>query len=360
MTLATHGFPGLERTAAALKPRNSLAYETVNRIYEKLADSPRTLNLLITGDTPAQIHDRLVAATASLDELQAEGLVKSALLPTAFWPDSAAQQSNLATIAPAIAARDQLLSAVETAGFTAEAFALTGALLDNWQTLSAPPVWPTDPRTLWILRRAIHRPDAAMGAVEPAATLSDADYAALPSRIDAPGITLLSWPLLGQELARFAAEEMLVPLSIFAAVLLGMLVLVFRNAFDVSFAIGILALNTLTLLGGMTLLGFTWNFMNIAAALLLLGTGVDFSIHLIRSLRETNGNLVVTHRTVGTALLLCGVTTTTGFASISWAASEGLASLGRVCALGFAVNTAIAIFLLPRLWVGIQKRFNRR
>ncbi len=359
-TLVVDGFPGLESTAAALKPRNSLAYETVNRIYEKLADSPRTLNLLVTGDDPTQIHARLLDATASIERLKAEGLVKSSLLPTAFWPDSAAQQRNLAAIAPAIAARDQLASALETAGFTEQAFALTDALLDRWETFSTPPIWPHDDRTLWILRRAVHRPNAAMGAVEPAPSLSDADYASLPAKINAPGIALLSWPLLGQELARFAAEEMIIPLAIFAAVLIVMLILAFRNAFDVLFAMGILTLNTLTLLGGMTLLGFTWNFMNIAAALLLLGTGVDFSIHLIRALRETNGNLATTHRTVGTALLLCGITTTVGFASISWAASEGLASLGRVCALGFAANTAIAIYLLPRLWVEIQSRLNQR
>ncbi len=354
-TLLVRGFPGLESTAAALKPRNSLAYDTVNRIYEKLADSPRTLNLLVTGDSPAQIHDRLLAATNSLEKLQTEGLIKSVLLPTAFWPNPAAQRTNLAAIQPAIAAREELQASLESAGFTDEAFALTGSLLSQWASFTTPPIWPTDPRTLWILRRAVHQPDTAMGAVEPSASLSDDEYAALPARINAPGIALLSWPLLGQELARFAAEEMIVPLGIFAVVLLIMLVLAFRNAFDVLFAVGILALNTLTLLGGMTLLGFTWNFMNIAAALLLLGTGVDFSIHLIRSLRETNGDVSLTQRTVGTALLLCGITTTTGFASISWAASEGLASLGRVCALGFAANTAIAIFLLPLLWVQLQK-----
>jgi predicted RND superfamily exporter protein len=367
--LLIKGFPGLESTAAALQPRNSLAYATVDRIYEKLADSPRTLNLLVTGDNPTQIHDRLLEATISIEKLQAEGLIESALLPTAFWPDPAAQQANLAAIQPALAARNELASALETAGFTDAAFAFTQALLDQWATISpsppptltpSSPIWPTDSRTLWILRRAIHRPDAALGAVEPAASLSDADYAALPAKVNAPGIALLGWPLLGQELARFAAEEMIFPFAIFAAVLLVMLILAFRNAFDVLFAIGILVLNSLTLLGGMTLLGFTWNFMNIAAGLLLLGTGVDFSIHLIRSLRETNGDLVTTHRTVGTALLLCGLTTTIGFASISWATSEGLASLGRVCALGFAANTAIAIFLLPRLWVQIQMRLNRR
>ncbi len=350
------GFPGLESSAAALKPRNSLAYETVNRIYEKLTDSPRTLNLLVTGDTPAQIHERLLAARASIVKLEDEGLVTGALLPVAFWPDPVAQRANLAAIQPAIAARSTLASALNEAGFTDEAFALTGALLDNWQQIGPPPLWPSDPRTQWILRRSVHRPNAAMGAVEPAPNLSDAEYASLPSRVNAPGIALLSWPLLGQELACFASEEMIIPILLFAAVLLVMLVLAFRNVFDVLFAIGILTLNTITLLGGMTLLGFTWNFMNIAAALLLLGTGVDFSIHLIRSLRETNGDLAVTQRTVGTALLLCGLTTVTGFASISWAASEGLASLGRVCALGFAANTAIAIFLLPHLWLLAQRK----
>ncbi len=356
-TLLIRGLPALESSAKALQPRNSLAYETVNRIYEKLANSPRTLSLLVTGDNPSQIRDRLLTAAGRLETLQQEGLITSTLLPTAFWPNADAQRTNLAAIQPAIESRNELAAALDTAGFTPEAFALTDDLLTRWSEASAQPLplWPTDEYSRWILRRAIHEPDSAMGAVEPTATLTDTEYATLPAHINAPGITLLSWPLLGAELARFAAREMILPLAIFSTVLVVMLTLAFRNAFDVVFAIGILALNCLTLLGGMTLLGFTWNFMNIASALLLLGTGVDFSIHVIRSLRETHGDLLLTQRTVGTALLLCGITTTTGFASIAWAASEGLASLGRVCALGFAANTLIAIFLLPQLWVWLQR-----
>ncbi len=356
-SLLISGPPPLESTAKALQPRNSLAYETVNRIYEKLADSPRTLNLLVTGDSPDEIHERLQTAAASLETLKQEGLIKSTLLPTAFWPNTPAQRANLAAIAPAIANREKLAASLAIAGFTNEAFALTGALIDQWSAFTAGelPIWPEDPYSRWVLRRAMHKPDAAMGTVEPSPDLTDAQYAGLPARVNAPGIALLSWPLLGTELANFAANEMIIPLVIFAVVLVVMLILAFRNAFDVFFAIGILALNTIALLGGMNLFGFTWNFMNVASALLLLGTGVDFSIHMIRSLRETHGDLILTQRTVGTALLLCGITTTTGFASIAWAASEGLASLGRVCALGFAANTLIAIFLLPRLWVLAQK-----
>lgn len=359
-TVIIQGPPALETTAKALQPRNSLAYETVNRIYEKLADSPRTLNLLITGDSPEQIHERLQTAATTLEALEAEGLIKSTLLPTAFWPNTAAQRANLAAIAPAIANREKLAASLAIAGFTDEAFALTGTLIDRWSDIStaALPTWPDDEHSRWILRRAMHQPDTAMGTVEPSPDLTHAEYRALPARVNAPGIALLSWPLLGAELANFAANEMLIPLAIFATVLVIMLVLAFRNAFDVLFAIGILALNTITLLGGMKLFGFTWNFMNVASALLLLGTGVDFSIHMIRSLRETHGDLILTQRTVGTALLLCGITTTTGFASIAWAASEGLASLGRVCALGFAANTLIAIFLLPRLWTAAQKKYS--
>jgi predicted RND superfamily exporter protein len=92
---------------------------------------------------------------------------------------------------------------------------------------------------------------------------------------------------------------------------------------------------------------------------LVLGVGVDFSIHMQLALRRHHGNLALARRTVGRALFLCGTTTLTGFGSNAWASNAGMASLGRVCAVGVLCVMLTGIFLLPHWWVATVGRTRR-
>jgi predicted RND superfamily exporter protein len=53
----------------------------------------------------------------------------------------------------------------------------------------------------------------------------------------------------------------------------------------------------------------------------------------------------------GRALLLAGTTTAAGFVSLAFSSNGGMASLGKVCALGIAIALLTAIYLLP-VWHG--------
>jgi KDO2-lipid IV(A) lauroyltransferase len=92
---------------------------------------------------------------------------------------------------------------------------------------------------------------------------------------------------------------------------------------------------------------------------LILGTGVDYSIFMQLALRRHHGDLHVAHRSVGRALLLCGGTAVAGFGSLGLSSNTGMASLGRVCAVGIASNMLISVFLLPVWWRRLaQKQSN--
>ena len=105
-----------------------------------------------------------------------------------------------------------------------------------------------------------------------------------------------------------------------------------------------------------TFAGQSWNLLNLMALPLVLGTGVDYSIFMQLALRRHRGDLAVAYRSVGRALLLCGGTAVAGFGSLSWSSNAGMASLGRVCAVGIASNMLIAIFLLPVWWKAVILR----
>src|SRR3989440_10071440 len=99
-----------------------------------------------------------------------------------------------------------------------------------------------------------------------------------------------------------------------------------------------------------TLLGWTWNMMNLMSVPLLLGMGVDFAIHMQLAMRRHLGDLPFVRRTIGRALLLAGSTTVAGFASVAFSSNAGLASLGKVCGAGITCAMLTAAFLLPTCW----------
>jgi len=90
--------------------------------------------------------------------------------------------------------------------------------------------------------------------------------------------------------------------------------------------------------------------LNVMGLPLLLGMGVDFSIHIQLALRRCQGDLLAVRRSVGRALLLAGSTTVAGFGSLAFSGNAGMASLGLACALGVTLALLVAVYLLPVWW----------
>lgn len=128
------------------------------------------------------------------------------------------------------------------------------------------------------------------------------------------------------------------------------LVFAFRRLREVVLTLVSVVCTMGAMLGAMQLFGVSWNFMNLAALLLALGAGLDYSIHILIDLRRHGGDTKAVRGGVGRALLVCGLSSVAGFGSLAWAGNLGLASLGQACAIALAINTAVAVFLLPKLW----------
>jgi predicted RND superfamily exporter protein len=124
----------------------------------------------------------------------------------------------------------------------------------------------------------------------------------------------------------------------------------FRRATEILLGLAVLGLGGLCLLAIMVLAGWSWNLMNLMALPLMLGTGVDYTIFIQLALRRHGGDLVAVRRSVGRALMLCGATAVAGFGSLAFSSNLGMASLGRVCAVGIGANMLISVFLLPAWW----------
>jgi hypothetical protein len=113
-----------------------------------------------------------------------------------------------------------------------------------------------------------------------------------------------------------------------------------------------LGIGMIWMLGGMRLLGVSYNFANLVAIPLIVGIGVDNGVHMVHRLRvegEAGMNTVLRHTC--RAILIAGLTTMLGFGSLSLASHRGLASLGIVLLLGVGSCVIAAVVVLPNLLV---------
>lgn len=143
--------------------------------------------------------------------------------------------------------------------------------------------------------------------------------------------------------------------AVAAAVLVFLILLVdFRSLRDAALALAPLALGVVWMLGGMRLLGLSFNFANLVAVPLIIGVGIDNGVHVVHRVRMegTEGiDLVLRH--TGRAILIASFTTMIGFGALALASHRGIASLGTVLLLGVGACLVSATVVLPNLLVAI-------
>lgn len=340
-------FPTVDRSTQPLSPRHSTAEAAARQIGIRLGRPGDPVWATVKGVDLAQVHRRLQVLQAAIEAARKRGVDLSAELPLLLWPNPACQAENL----PALADLGQRAAAVETAltdaGFASEAAALMQGVFTTWQELRAEhlPLWPAGDSSRWLVERfAAKTPDGwlALGAIHPDKT----GLSAIAGQ-DLAGVTFCGWQLLGEVLLSHVEQRTgWLVAGLLAALALGLRVTyggwreTLASLLAVTFALGLL-------LVVMALLGWAWNLMNLTALPLLLGAGIDYSIHVQLSLRRHGNDIRRMRRTTGRALWLCAGTTMVAFGSLGTSSNAGLSSLGRVCAAGIACMLVTELYLLP-------------
>jgi predicted RND superfamily exporter protein len=110
------------------------------------------------------------------------------------------------------------------------------------------------------------------------------------------------------------------------------------------------------LVGLMAVTGMRFNFLNIVAVPVLIGTTVDAGVHLMSRLRDQHGHhfgpvLAETGRAI------CGglITSAVGFAALTVADHPGLQSLGTLTILGFSLNLIVMLIGFPAALLLLQE-----
>jgi predicted exporter len=339
-----------------LQPAHGEAQTTLDEMTAELGLPPQPLWLIVPGRDEAEVFQRLTSAEGLLNGAVAGHLIEKFLLPDTLWPRADFQIANRATAAVLGEKGPLLRDALADAGFNTNAFVLTAELVRTWARAgeSQSVMWPTNQVSQWLLKRFVARtPDEClvMGLIYPATNKVDAAELTALSKILAQNHALLSgWELLGNATLKRVQSKMWQVVTAMVVLVLLSLWFAFRRATEIVLGLTVMCLSGLILLATMTLAGWTWNLMNLMALPLMLGTGVDYTIFIQLALRRHGGDLVAVRRSVGRALMLCGGTAVAGFGSLALSSNLGMASLGKVCAVGIGANALISIFLLPAWW----------
>jgi predicted RND superfamily exporter protein/lauroyl/myristoyl acyltransferase len=358
--------PKLDRTANALRPQQAEAETALNELTASMGIPRDPIWVIVGGSDEGQVYERLCKAEALLKQAVSNQTISGFMLPTVMWPRPECQAANRAA-ARVLGAQGQLLRETAVrAGFETNALFLTEELVRTWARLgdSSGVVWPTNLMSQWVLKQFVARTPnewLAMGLVYPATNrIAGAALADLSAQMAPDRILLSGWELLGATtLKRVQGRLWLLVVPMVGLVLVS-LWLAFRRITEVLLGVAVLLLSGLCLLTTMALAGWSWNLLNLMALPLVLGTGVDYGLFIQLALRRHGGDTRLVRRSVGRALLLCGGTAITGFGSLSWSGNAGMASLGKVCAVGIAANMLIAIFLLPAWWAWLSPKSEYR
>ena len=359
-----HHRPGLDRSGDALRPQRGGAETALEEMTAEFGLPKQPLWVIIDGRDEADIYQRLGSTKELLDNAVTNQFIGRYLLPDVLWPRAEFQVANRPAAA-LLGQQGPLLSktALEN-GFNTNALVLTEELVQTWSRAGASTttIWPTNHVSQWLLKRFVARSPSeclVMGLVYPATNqVEAAAMTKLSARLASNGAFLSGWELLGSATLRRVQARMWRVVTPMVLLVLLSLWFAFRRPTEILLGFAALSLSGLCLLATMTLAGWTWNLMNLMALPLMLGTGVDYTLFIQLALRRHGGDLVVVRRSVGRALMLCGGTAVAGFGSLAFSSNLGMASLGKVCAVGIGANTLISIFLLPTWWrlVGQRRR----
>ena len=358
-SLLLWGFPRWTSDTNSMRPRESVAYPTLDRLGRSLGNNHDVLNVIAAGPSESIVSDKLSLVRASLEQALHDGLISSFELPDTLWPQANFLKTNLALAFAATSQKQTLRALLADAGFSEAGAFLTDGILDQWQAWRASNAAPLPQNDAfnWIARRtmSLDGPEFAACGVAIESGKDPSAVSALINNLASQGIYLTGWHKLGTGLSQHALDHGLLAGAAFFAVLSGSLFLSLRNLRDTLLVLGMTALSLLAMTGLMRLCSLDWNFMNLCSITLTIGAGVDYSIHMIFALRQNNGHEAAALGDIGKALWLCAATTIVGFGSLATAQTVGLASLGVNCALGVAMNALFAMFVLPTLWRGLSR-----
>ncbi len=213
--------------------------------------------------------------------------------------------------------------------------------------LSAHPIGiadlPEDIRARWVSDEGIYRID-----VLPAKDMNVLDHmrefveqvrAAYPEVTGLPVIYIESMAVI---IASF--QQAFATAIVLIFLLLSFLL---RNGRDTFLVLLPLVVGTLLTGAATTLFRLPFNYANVIVLPLLFGLGVDNGIHMIHRMRQLPAERSILTTSTARGIFFSALTTLFSFASLAFVSHAGIASMGKLLAIGLVLNLLCTFFILP-------------
>jgi predicted RND superfamily exporter protein len=166
-----------------------------------------------------------------------------------------------------------------------------------------------------------------------------------------PDIVVTGTNVVGRELRKIFGVDILLAVLTGIVLVFVLLLLDFRSLKLTAVAMAQLISGVLMMLGLMRLLDIEINYVNSFVATMILGVGIDYSIHLVHRLNLSEGRIEPGLLETGKAVVMAALTNMAGFGTLAFGNYPALRSFGFVALLGSITCLFTALTLVPALMV---------
>jgi len=175
------------------------------------------------------------------------------------------------------------------------------------------------------------------------------------------GVSMTGPEKVESEILRIVKEDLFFLTPIAFLIILFFVFLHFRNWRTTLFTLMPLVMGLIGMVGAMSLIGIRINFVNAAILPMIIGMGIDNSVHLMHRFLEGGGKDAGSAlRATGRAMTICSLTTMLGFGSLATARYQALSTMGWVTILGMGFCLMAALCFLPTLLILWEQKRRER
>lgn len=349
VVFVTKGEPEVSFDFSMVEPSSSEAAATFTKIQEKFpAWSDRNLQVIAEADDWEGLRMEALEVRERLRELKEQGIIETYTWPVEFIPfRTKGAGESLERIAEN---KEGILEVVKAEGFSEAGVALDEMVIDGFGRNGAP---INELTKHFVVSAGKDDRRYLSGSILVADEVTVGNVGDL-AQLVSDGYNVTGWSVIQAALLPSVKRDFYVIFLPASGVLLLALLAVFRSVRDAAISIVVL-LGALAMMNAFVAgTGRSWNFLSGMAIPLIVGTGIDYSIHLIFALRRSGGDFQKVWNGVGKAICFCGLSTSVGFGSLMFASNEMLRSMGLLCSMGVLLTTLLSVLVVPGLWKRIQ------
>jgi uncharacterized protein len=175
------------------------------------------------------------------------------------------------------------------------------------------------------------------------------------------GVSITGPEKVESEILRIVKEDLFFLTPIAFLIVLILVFLHFRRWRITLFTLMPLLMGLVWMVGAMSLFGIRINFVNAVILPMIIGMGIDNSVHLMHRFLEGGGrDAGLALRTTGRTMAMCSLTTMLGFGSLVTARYQALSTMGWMTILGMGFCLMAALCFLPTLLILWEQKRRER